>query len=323
MTAPDFLCPRCGYDLTGLIAGWKDHCPLRGKCSECGHDFSWGDLLDPGRKIPWWSFEHARRRIVRAWVSTLARTLVPWRFWTLIRLEFPFRPARLAVLVAAAALAMHAGYNAVYMLYRAILGVPPVGGKRASPFFSIEDVFYMLWPRTLLGEASLYISPNYWYMSSGKTPAVTWCVLAAWAITPATFALLPETLGAAKVRARHLIRAAGYELPALLTLATLPYMTPDLLTVSQTLAVAFGTSIPFTTTVPIELAMETYGWRTTGLLMVAWHAWWWHWACKRYLLLPRPTSVALAMCLVAILAALVVIVLSGPIGLRLMDHLQL
>ena len=49
-------CPRCGYDLSGIVASWKDACPLTGICSECVLEFQCRYLLDPRFKIKPWFF---------------------------------------------------------------------------------------------------------------------------------------------------------------------------------------------------------------------------------------------------------------------------
>lgn len=50
MPANPSHCPYCGYDLRAVYASWKNSCPLRMMCSECGHEFEPGWLL--GREYP-------------------------------------------------------------------------------------------------------------------------------------------------------------------------------------------------------------------------------------------------------------------------------
>lgn len=92
-------CPRCGYDLTGVVESWKDWCPLEGTCSECGHVFPWSDALLPERLILNGFFEHARgfwQRLRWAW-RTWWWTLWPPRFWRRVGVTYPPR-ARAIVL---------------------------------------------------------------------------------------------------------------------------------------------------------------------------------------------------------------------------------
>ena len=46
------LCPRCRYDLAGVVASWSSACPCAGVCSECGLDFLWPDLLRADQLAP-------------------------------------------------------------------------------------------------------------------------------------------------------------------------------------------------------------------------------------------------------------------------------
>lgn len=91
-------CPRCGYDLSGVIASWEGACPLEGRCSECGVDFHWGDLLNERRRHLPWLYEHANRwwNFSAAWKTTLT-ALTPWRFWRQTKVHHPIRLVRLAL----------------------------------------------------------------------------------------------------------------------------------------------------------------------------------------------------------------------------------
>lgn len=45
-------CPRCGYDLGGQVATWREACPLEGSCPECGATFAWGKVFYGYREPP-------------------------------------------------------------------------------------------------------------------------------------------------------------------------------------------------------------------------------------------------------------------------------
>ena len=94
-------CPRCGYDLRGLVATWEDCCPLEGVCSECGLTLRWAEVLVPEKLAPRWCVEFARSRrdLPGACMATFVRSYRPWRFWTSIRMAYPVRGKRLAVYV--------------------------------------------------------------------------------------------------------------------------------------------------------------------------------------------------------------------------------
>ena len=75
------LCPRCGYDLTGLVSSWIDACPVRALCTECGLEFWCGNVLGPRLLGPAWSYEHTLEpRTERFWRTSWA-ALWPWMIW--------------------------------------------------------------------------------------------------------------------------------------------------------------------------------------------------------------------------------------------------
>ncbi len=71
---------------------------MEGKCSECGLDFAWANLLSPQLRRQPWLYEHAKR-----WWSlgpllrTFIESLMPWRFWRLVRVHHQVRPNRLVI----------------------------------------------------------------------------------------------------------------------------------------------------------------------------------------------------------------------------------
>ncbi len=90
------LCPRCGYDQSGVAATWQGAgvCPLAGTCSECGEAFEWADLFNPRRRVLRGFFEHARgwRRLLTWSQITFLWTLLPWVFWRRVGSErYPLR----------------------------------------------------------------------------------------------------------------------------------------------------------------------------------------------------------------------------------------
>ncbi|MBL4591955.1 MAG: hypothetical protein JKY96_08350 [Phycisphaerales bacterium] len=83
------ICPKCGYDQSGIIDSWTDRCPVEGRCAECGLDFAWADVLDPSRvDLPWY-IEHARskREMMRRTIPTLWMLLIPNRYWKRVGVE--------------------------------------------------------------------------------------------------------------------------------------------------------------------------------------------------------------------------------------------
>lgn len=95
-------CPRCGYDQRGVIAAWRDSCPLQGTCSECGLTIIWAEVLVPEKFEPQWCVEFVPgfRQVVRAAATTLMRSFWPVGFWSQLKMSQPIRWRRLAVYVA-------------------------------------------------------------------------------------------------------------------------------------------------------------------------------------------------------------------------------
>jgi len=81
-------CPRCFYDLRGIVATWDDSCAVGGRCAECGLEFEWGELLNPARCPPRWCVEYAQSlaRVVITFIQTLAMSFAPARFWHDLRM---------------------------------------------------------------------------------------------------------------------------------------------------------------------------------------------------------------------------------------------
>lgn len=86
-------CPRCGYDLHGVMSLWQESCPLLGKCSECGLDYDWSFIFHPEKYAPEWCVEFAlnRRKLLFAYPLTILFSFMPWFFWRRIKMEFPKR----------------------------------------------------------------------------------------------------------------------------------------------------------------------------------------------------------------------------------------
>ncbi|MCH7547773.1 MAG: hypothetical protein IID30_15350 [Planctomycetes bacterium] len=93
-------CPRCGYDLRGIMETWEQACDISGTCSECGLEYEWGDLLNPARNMPKWCVEYSAGPLatMRAFFSTALMMLRPWRFWSELGMHHQPRWRRHAVL---------------------------------------------------------------------------------------------------------------------------------------------------------------------------------------------------------------------------------
>ncbi|MEO1718137.1 MAG: hypothetical protein AAFR76_13625, partial [Planctomycetota bacterium] len=77
MRSPE--CPRCGYDLSGKLDGYRELCPLDDACSECGCAIRWSRLTSDSPP-PKWFIEQQRHGLWRTLVPTLAMMTLPLRF---------------------------------------------------------------------------------------------------------------------------------------------------------------------------------------------------------------------------------------------------
>lgn len=186
------MCPRCGYDLSGAADGWRETCPLRGTCSECGLGFDWGRMFGPEGLAPRWSFEHGERTWGRL-LGTVWRGVLPWMLWRGVPIECPVRRGRLLLLVLALVPVVHVICSV------AVLALdPPSGSTRVA-----------VKPEQFLAEnMEAFLVPG--LMSVHRVPlALPLFVIAiSMVMMPTATLLLGETLRRARVRAVHLAR--GY-----------------------------------------------------------------------------------------------------------------
>jgi len=228
-------CPRCGYDLRGEIATWTEACPLFGRCTECGLDLAWGDVLDP-RGRPRWNIEYAHGlgRTAMALPFTAALSFLPRYFWRRLCMTLEPRWRRLAFYVGVWFLVCHlsmgAGSAAVagsqWSLYASASELSMLDDQVAVmvrafilPYSSGPMLRYRFKVIRHPSQQGVHTRPlDSWFAPLLKRLHPAALLLALFTVAlPASFVTLPVSRRQARVRWRHLARIFTYGLlfPAL------------------------------------------------------------------------------------------------------------
>lgn len=288
-------CPRCGYDQSGLHATWTASCPLSGVCSECGLEIDWRDLLNPVFTHQGRLFEHARRRLGRAFFESWWRALVPSAFWRWISITHPVVPARIAAFIPLGFAATYVAFlGFIAAVAAAILVAATLGGGAAS--------VGRYWVREVIQQALFPVRTEYIFMSDRVPPGI-WIMLLSLAIMPAAFLAIPVSLRRARVRRIHLLRIWAYGFVALPGVFLLPVAL-------QAMArLADSTSSILNARYSAFLTSQLEPWHSESIIVLGfvWTFLWWTAAAGHYLKLPTPAAVGLAMSVLSTLLAVAVI----------------
>ncbi len=290
--SPPHICPRCGYDVSGVVPTWAESCPLQGTCSECGLVYEWVDVFRPERIYPAWSFEHARQGRSRALVRTIARIPTPGRLWRQMKLAAPVRVESLVLIAALAMIIGHVlvvgirlglSHRELWQVVRMRVG--PTGAATSTTVFDWNALAMMaLWPYSrgwdrLVGPLGL--------------------VLVVWAfLSPLPFFVLQQTMSRSKVRRAHLLRGWAYFLVMVCLI-----LVGDALFMAVPTYVTGGTSVSPIWMLWVVLGLALF--LGAAVLMVRW---WWLFA-SAYLRLPRAPAVTAVMLAISLLGSVVVCLL--------------
>lgn len=213
-------CPRCGYDQSGVAAGFGPaDFPERGVCSECGLGFDWLDVLQPERREVPWLVEHAegRGRVVRAAWLTWVRTFLPFVFFARVRVEHRVHVWRLLLWLVLVLVPVHVAASLLATARVAVLPSLIGGGAGVVRAWSVLDyVSVWLYPVVTLrpsasGAAGGLLPPRV-VPTLLDAPEWVFPALAMHAAYAVMLLLLPGTMGSAKVRGVHVLRALVYGL---------------------------------------------------------------------------------------------------------------
>jgi len=311
-------CPRCGYDLRGVVEAWKESCPLAGVCSECGLRIDWSEFFRTTKPEPAWSVEFSSvARWPLAAISTAVRSLIPWRFWSALSMMHRLRWKRLAAYAATVVASMYIIFALVHG------GMSAAEVVSARSLYQGANVTMTTTPRKAFVVSAAqpweWTSPGTYTITLGGGRTMTWVFdsprqrLEVWAqseapvlllmaalfllLTPAAFAVLPVARRRAKVRWRHIGRITAYT-PGLF----LPLFAMFLIGEAAWLAHR-GYSMP--PEIGDWLTSPRAAWLVTGSLVVGGllTAAWWTAAASRYLRMERPLLVGLSVTALGFFAA--------------------
>lgn len=315
-------CPRCGYDLTGLVGSWTLTCPLRVTCSECGLEFELRLVLNEALRERARFFEAAGEHLWRALLITTRRALAPWGFWRWVVLEYRPRLSRMVAgaaagvaLVQASLMAVVAAQCVLQWLVDTLTG----RGQRWNP-----NMIVGWWSNTVRFAMPWELA----YVRDDTVRPLLVLGLMVLAVMPAAFLLLPFTLRRARVRSMHLVRVGAWSLvgvPMILGLIALALLGLELISwLTGYLMPRQSIYIPTRAEEIIGAIAEPF---INGLdrifpsALLAWTVVWWGFAVGRYLKLPRPWLVTGVMALLSVLLAAALGFLIPPVryavGLRI------
>lgn len=200
----DLHCSRCGYNLRMLS---------RPKCTECGLEFEWRELVVRQLSINPKLFEHGwRRNPVRSYLSSVLLPIVsPRRFWKCVSLHDSVKTGPLVFLILTAPLLVTPllmGLAAVCALL-----IDRIWGFNTANRLTLA--YY--WPNSNLLECFFAaVSNAFWKMAKAQGDLaimyaifmpITVCgrMLVLWLLTG-----LSDTIARCRLRRAHMLRVVGY-----------------------------------------------------------------------------------------------------------------
>jgi len=319
ITPPLVECPRCGYDLSGVAAAGAitavTHDTVKGRCSECGLEFVWGDVFNPWRNLIPGFIEHvggARPQLVRSAFRTAWLALRPWRFWRLVRLETPVRSDRVVLWLAIAVV----GVWAVCGGLSTALGVVSLWVMQYQPGWHVYaepvtlGVVEPQWGSTM----ELRVARGGVWILAG---------IAASLMAGLMVLLLPDTRRRAKLRGVHVARGAAYGLAwlvAVLVVRGLWYVLSFGLSIATSYQMAPARRALYTGPSGLSLVSRwvgdvgevfNEGWWLLAIATLAWVLVWWRSALREGWRVEEPGKVWFAVAVPACLAFVAVLLYSS------------
>ncbi len=271
----DVLCSRCGYNLRTLT---------RPKCTECGLEFEWREVITAKANESDFLFEHQwRRQPIRSFVKTVWRSLRPRAFWSSVSIHQPVRPGVLWFLVLISPLVFWGLVmgTAHGLTYASSFRLDP----RSSPFerYLYREIWHIA--RTYFNLTMRYPSWAYgWWI---WVPILA-SVLIMWTATIAVLCGLRQTLAKCRVRPVQMLRVAAYSAMPVSICCAIALLVNLWL---------FG-QLQYDHTLRQGLFMQLSG----PLILLAITSFYLHRGLKHYLRLPRAGRVAIVAAIIGMLA---------------------
>lgn len=182
-------CPRCGYDLSGVVESWKESCPVEGVCSECGLGVEWSRIMNEPVPPKWFVEGGTGVSMLRA-SATLLMLFRPIAFWRGVRLEYALRLRLVFLMLLAVFAAVSVAALAAEWIIRAQSGAALISVMSAS------------WGGVRWFEGVPFIKERFLWL-------LGFCAAIPWAFALLCFAI-SGSLRKARVRAGHVVRVALY-----------------------------------------------------------------------------------------------------------------
>lgn len=267
-------CPRCGYDLTGLVGTWRGECPLEGRCSECGLDFAWRNVLSAREWAPRWSYEHGLRAGPIRLLKTAARALWPWALWRGLTIELRVARGRLWLLVVPFLLVLHGLALVTALLF----------SEEVQPLADYDSELHWL-----ADNLPVFVLPEGYMIGGVPMCIVMGIFVVALGMMPVLMLILRQSFRRAKLRRVHLVRGYCWSWVGFLTLVM--------------------TGILATGAVERLGGTPRVAGLVMGAIVVLWMKVWWHTFIKRYLRLRHSFWVASLLMIITVLGAPIIAVM--------------
>lgn len=330
-------CPRCGYDLTGQIATWKDECPVTGTCPECGLVARWYTVLLQEDHPNWFVEKRVDGGTSRR-VLDMAFRFMPRAVRTFIRLGLPHRFWRHIPLGGTISLWRAALFPIALLFLWQLFSWPAQLWWAVTRIVTASNSGLMTWevPATLLIDS--FVSP--WFLigrewGGGNVPVV-WSPLAglrATGLVPLAIAVaapllllaLSSSRAMSKVRAAHVIRVGIYGLwPLLLIMSVFALAAIEAMVLGVTRApratrVMYGVYAESPSLEPAGFsdwapAVSQLWSMSKSAILVATLLWlmvYWFIVINRYLRLPQAGWVWLSLVVIGGLLTAIILLMTG------------